>query len=275
MISNATKTARAQRVLLARLGGRGPLGSCLVAAGIEQVALATHGADVGGVAGSGSILRRSRATRISILRSKGSRSKPLSRSTSRSRESTRLGRSAGTAGRTPPRSGGPPCRSQAGGAPPSRRRAEGALRGRGAVLGGACGASHQGVEPGQQFAGTEGLGQVVVGANFKSDDPVDFLAARRQHQDGHGRVRAHFARQAGRRRPAASGRGRWRRACRRHPAASARRRRRDPPRNRLCEVVGEQPAQPGVVVPHEDPVCPAHGRQSSPAAQPVLLHDTN
>jgi len=35
----------------------------------------------------------------------------------------------------------------------------------------------------QQFARVEGLGQVVVGAEFEADDAVDLVAARGEHQD--------------------------------------------------------------------------------------------
>ena len=40
-------------------------------------------------------------------------------------------------------------------------------------------------DAGQQFAGTERLAHVVVGAGVEGDDLVALLAARRQHDDGH------------------------------------------------------------------------------------------
>ena len=39
-------------------------------------------------------------------------------------------------------------------------------------------------DPQHQFARAEGFHHVVVGAEFESDDAVDFFAARRQHDDG-------------------------------------------------------------------------------------------
>ncbi|MNO52234.1 hypothetical protein D3C76_426500 [compost metagenome] len=45
----------------------------------------------------------------------------------------------------------------------------------------ACAAQH-GVDACQQFAGGEGLDQVVVGAHFQADDTVGFIVARGEHQ---------------------------------------------------------------------------------------------
>jgi hypothetical protein len=42
-------------------------------------------------------------------------------------------------------------------------------------------------------AGIEGLGQIIVGADLQPDDPVGFLAARRQHEDRNLRARADLA----------------------------------------------------------------------------------
>ncbi|OIQ63275.1 hypothetical protein GALL_551850 [mine drainage metagenome] len=57
-------------------------------------------------------------------------------------------------------------------------------------------AAQQGAQPGQQFARAERLGQIVVGADFEADHPVDFLATRRQHQDGHIALPAQFTRES-------------------------------------------------------------------------------
>ncbi|MNE78012.1 hypothetical protein D3C80_1743750 [compost metagenome] len=45
----------------------------------------------------------------------------------------------------------------------------------------ACAAQH-GVDACQQFAGGEGLDQVVIGAHFQADDTVGFIVARGEHQ---------------------------------------------------------------------------------------------
>ena len=48
-----------------------------------------------------------------------------------------------------------------------------------------CGAAAQhGVDAGQQFAGIEGLAQVVVGAHFQAHDAVHVLAFGGEHDDG-------------------------------------------------------------------------------------------
>src|SRR5205807_1456429 len=51
------------------------------------------------------------------------------------------------------------------------------------VLGYGLGAAQHGFHAGQQLADGEWLGDVVVGAQFESDDLVDFLASRGQHDD--------------------------------------------------------------------------------------------
>ncbi|SPO62188.1 protein of unknown function [Pseudomonas inefficax] len=43
-------------------------------------------------------------------------------------------------------------------------------------------AAQHGVDTGQQFAGRERLGQVIVGAHFQADDTVGFVVAGGQHQ---------------------------------------------------------------------------------------------
>jgi hypothetical protein len=54
--------------------------------------------------------------------------------------------------------------------------------------GGSCaGTTKEGVNSGEQFADAEGLGDVVVSAEIQSDDFVDFLTFRSQHQNG-GRI---------------------------------------------------------------------------------------
>ena len=47
-----------------------------------------------------------------------------------------------------------------------------------------------GVDPGKQFAGGEGLGQVVVGAHLQADDAVGLVVARGEHQHRRGLVLA-------------------------------------------------------------------------------------
>ena len=47
------------------------------------------------------------------------------------------------------------------------------------------GASQQCLDPGLQLPGAEGLGQVVVGTDFKADHTVGFVRARGQHDDRH------------------------------------------------------------------------------------------
>jgi hypothetical protein len=49
----------------------------------------------------------------------------------------------------------------------------------------ATGAAEDGIDAGHQLAHVEGLGQIVVGANFQTHDAVDVFAARREHNDGH------------------------------------------------------------------------------------------
>ena len=51
------------------------------------------------------------------------------------------------------------------------------------------GALHDGLHPQQQLAGVEGLGQVVVGAQFEARDPVAVIAP--GCQDEHGYIRLH------------------------------------------------------------------------------------
>ena len=57
------------------------------------------------------------------------------------------------------------------------------LAGRAGVFFGAA-AAQDGVDPGQQFARVERLGEIVVGAHFQADDAVDFLGLGGQHDDG-------------------------------------------------------------------------------------------
>ena len=45
-------------------------------------------------------------------------------------------------------------------------------------------AAQHGVDARHQFAGTEGFGQVVVGAHFQTDDAVDLVALGGEHDDG-------------------------------------------------------------------------------------------
>src|SRR5581483_10819548 len=42
-----------------------------------------------------------------------------------------------------------------------------------------------GADAGHQLARVEGLGKIIVGAEFQADDAVDILAARREHDHGH------------------------------------------------------------------------------------------
>ena len=48
----------------------------------------------------------------------------------------------------------------------------------------AAGAAQNRADARHQFARIEGLAQIVVGAEFETDDAVDVVAARREHQDG-------------------------------------------------------------------------------------------
>jgi hypothetical protein len=45
------------------------------------------------------------------------------------------------------------------------------------------GAAKNGFHPGDELAGVERLGQVIVGADLQADDLVDVLVSRGQHQD--------------------------------------------------------------------------------------------
>ena len=57
----------------------------------------------------------------------------------------------------------------------------GGFSGAGAAL---AGASQDGADAGEEFAGVEGFGQVVVGAEFEADDAVGFVAHGGEHDDG-------------------------------------------------------------------------------------------
>ena len=50
--------------------------------------------------------------------------------------------------------------------------------------GGAVGAAEDGADAGGEFAGAEGFGDVVVGAEFEADDAVDFAIACSEEEDG-------------------------------------------------------------------------------------------
>jgi hypothetical protein len=52
------------------------------------------------------------------------------------------------------------------------------------------------VDPRQQLARIERLGQVVVRSHFQSENAIDVLAARGEHDDRYLRFRAHLAAQA-------------------------------------------------------------------------------
>jgi len=45
-------------------------------------------------------------------------------------------------------------------------------------------AAEDGVDTGNQLAHAERLGQIVVGADFETDDAIDFFAARSEHDHG-------------------------------------------------------------------------------------------
>ena len=51
-------------------------------------------------------------------------------------------------------------------------------------------AAQDGAQARGEFAGVEGLGQIVIGAGFQTQDAVGIVAARRQHQYGHARLAA-------------------------------------------------------------------------------------
>ena len=63
-----------------------------------------------------------------------------------------------------------------------------------AARGGGQGAALQdGADAGDQFAGREGFGHIIVRAKFKADDAVDLIIAGGQEQDRHGRAGADAA----------------------------------------------------------------------------------
>jgi hypothetical protein len=53
--------------------------------------------------------------------------------------------------------------------------------------------AQDGADTGQQFAHTKGFGEVIIGAEFKAGNPVDFVLAGGEHDDGDG---AFFAQHA-------------------------------------------------------------------------------
>jgi len=61
--------------------------------------------------------------------------------------------------------------------------------------GGGLAAKH-GVDPGQQLARVERLGEIVVRAHLQSQDAIEILAACGEHDDRHLRFGAHLAAQA-------------------------------------------------------------------------------
>jgi len=79
--------------------------------------------------------------------------------------------------------------------PPAQKGEGGRAIGGADGLGGGLAAQHR-VDPRQQFARIERLGQVIVGAHFQPENAVDVLAARGQHDDRHLRFRADLAAQA-------------------------------------------------------------------------------
>ena len=54
-------------------------------------------------------------------------------------------------------------------------------------------AAQHGLDAGDEFAHGEGLGHVVVSADFEADDAVDFVVAGGEHQDGDGAAAADLA----------------------------------------------------------------------------------
>ena len=157
-----------------------------------HVARTAHGADRRGFSGSSSILRRSRAMRMSMERSNGSHSRLRVSVSSRSRDSTWFGmldeglqqvelhrrerrsrgprRRAAAAPRGRARSG----RSRCAGSRPARRGG-----GAAALLH----AAHHALEARAQLARVERLGDVVVGADLEADDAVDDVAGAGDHDD--------------------------------------------------------------------------------------------
>ena len=128
-----------------------------------------------------------RETWTSMLRSKASSDSPRTRSISCSRLSTRPALSASAQSRSnwwpvsersSPSTKHPPRRA-VDDEPAEAQR----LASRGPAAGGA--AAQDGAQAGQQLARVEGLGQVVVGADFEAHDAVGLLAPCRQHQDRH------------------------------------------------------------------------------------------
>src|SRR6185369_13704761 len=51
-----------------------------------------------------------------------------------------------------------------------------------------CGPAEHGFDASKEFANREGLGNVIVGAEFEADDLVYFLATRGKHDDGNSRA---------------------------------------------------------------------------------------
>ena len=55
------------------------------------------------------------------------------------------------------------------------------------------GAAQDGVNSRGELAGIEGFGEVIIGADFQSDDPVHVVAVRGEHDDGNGGHGTDFA----------------------------------------------------------------------------------
>ena len=142
-----------------------------------------------GLSGSSSILRRSRAMRMSIERSNGSHSRLRVSVRSWSRDSTRFGCSAKARSRSNSMRGERDVLAAATdelvlveiehGSCRRGRAAEAAAR-----LCRRLAAAQHALHPREQLAQVERLADVVVGADLEADHAVDHLAGRRDHDDG-------------------------------------------------------------------------------------------
>ena len=144
---------------------------------------------------------RSRLTRTSMLRSKGSASRPRSSSVSCARRQHPVGRAqqhreqpvlGAAQGDFLARAVGERARDRVQ-APAVEGKPAHVIRARIAWRVGR--AAQDRLDAPEQFARVEGLGDVVIGPEFQPDDAVHVLAARGEHDDRHLRVRPQLAAQ--------------------------------------------------------------------------------
>ena len=132
-------------------------------------------------------------------------------------------------------------------------------------------AAQDGAQPGLQLARLEGLGEIVVGADFEADHPVHRLAARRQHQDRHVGGRAQAAADI---EPVAVGQhqvedNRVKRLALQESLALACGAGGRQTKAHPAEIVGDHPGEAAVVVDHQDAL--GHDAQYQAAAPPMSL----